>query len=63
MTWIGCMKDVLLLIISGDDMDNCLAKIVCDVDSLHVEIEKKLMHLVGFFFIRGIDRGMHSSNQ
>ena len=29
-----------LIIISGDDMDNWLAKIVCDVDSLHVEIEK-----------------------
>ena len=41
MTWIGCMKDVLLLIIvSGDEMDNWLAKIVCDVDNLHVEIEK-----------------------
>ena len=41
MTWIGCMKDVLLLIIvSGDDMENWLAKIVGDVDSLHVEIEK-----------------------
>ena len=31
------MKDVLLLVIvSGDDMDNRLAKIVYNVDSLHV---------------------------
>ena len=56
MTWIGWMEDVLLLtFVSGDDMANWLAKTMSDVYSLHVEIEKYLMHLVGFCFIRGID--------
>ena len=34
------IDDVWLISISGDDMDNWLAKIVSDVYSLHVEIEK-----------------------
>ena len=38
---MDCMKDVLLfIIISGDDIDNWLAKIVCDMDNLHDEKEK-----------------------
>ena len=42
------MKDVSLLIVTnGDDMANWLGKIVGDVDSLHVEIEKSLMHVSG----------------
>ena len=28
-----------------------------DVDSLHVEIKKSQMNLVGFYFIKGIDYG------
>ena len=31
---------IIINYVSGDDMDNWLAKIVCDVDRLHVEIEK-----------------------
>ena len=38
---------ILLIVASGDDMANWLAKIVGDVDSLHVEIEKSLMHASG----------------
>ena len=38
---------ILLIVASEDDMANWLAKIVGDVDSLHVEIEKSLMHASG----------------
>jgi hypothetical protein len=37
-------------------MDNWLANIVGDVDSLHVEIDNLNDPLVGFYFIRSIDR-------
>jgi hypothetical protein len=36
-------------------MDNWLANIVGDVDSLHVEIDNLNNSLVGFCFIRSID--------
>jgi hypothetical protein len=36
-------------------MDNWLANIASDVDSLHVEIDNLNDLLVGFCFIRGID--------
>jgi hypothetical protein len=36
-------------------MDNWLANIVSDVDSLHVEIDNLNDLLVGFCFIRNID--------
>jgi hypothetical protein len=37
-------------------MDNWLANIVDDVDSLHVEIDNLNNLLVGFCFIRSIDK-------
>jgi hypothetical protein len=37
-------------------MDNSLANIVGDVDSLHVEIDNLNDLLVGFCFIRSIDK-------
>jgi hypothetical protein len=36
-------------------MDNWLANIVDDVDSLHVDIDNLNDLLVGFYFIRSID--------
>jgi hypothetical protein len=36
-------------------MDNWLANIVDDVDSLHIEIDNLNNFLVGFCFIRSID--------
>ena len=59
MTWICCMKYVLLFIVSEDDMKNWLAKIVDDVDSLHFEIENIYCILVEFCFIRGIHMANH----
>ena len=42
------MKFVLIfIIVHGNDMDNLLPKIVNDMDSLHVEIEKQPMNLSG----------------
>jgi hypothetical protein len=38
-------------------MENWLANIVNDVDSLHVEIDNLNDLLVGFCFIRSIDMG------
>jgi hypothetical protein len=40
----------------GDDMDNWMANKMDDVDSLHVEIDNLNDPLVGFCFIRDIDR-------
>jgi hypothetical protein len=37
-------------------MDNWLANVVGDVDSLHVEIDNLNDPLVGFCFIRSIDK-------
>jgi hypothetical protein len=42
-------------------MDNWLANIVDDVDSLHVEIDNLNNLLVGFYFIRSIDVLLKSS--
>jgi hypothetical protein len=40
-------------------MDNWLANIMGDIDSLHVEIDNLNNPLVGFYFIRSIDAHMH----
>ena len=63
MTWINngsssrwcALRNRWCVLVSGDDMDKWLVKRMYDVDRLHVEIEKLLMNLVGFWFIRGID--------
>jgi hypothetical protein len=43
-------------------VDNWLANIVDDVDSLHVEIDNLNNLLVGFCFIRSIDNNLLSRN-
>jgi hypothetical protein len=52
MMWLACR---VLMIVSGDDMDNWMANKMDDVDSLHVEIHNLNDPLVGFCFIRDID--------
>jgi hypothetical protein len=39
----------------GDDMDNCMANRMDDVDILHIEIDNLNDPLVGFCFIKDID--------
>ena len=41
-----------LINISGDDIDNWFARKIDDVDSLHVEIEKSLIHVSGALFYK-----------
>jgi hypothetical protein len=41
-------------------MDNWLNNIVCDVDSLYVEIDNLNNLLVGFYFIKSIDLSRRS---